>query len=316
MTWSTHAPANIALIKYMGKNANNLPINPSLSYTLDHLQSFVTLELSSNATDTWAPLTGHEDFQLSETEQKRFISHLNFIKQHFGYVGQFTLRSNNNFPASCGLASSASSFAALTQCAVEAICALQDKPLPSVEAISALSRQGSGSSCRSFFQPFALWESAHATRVSLPYPHLLHMTVLVTQAPKKVSSSEAHQRVNTSLLFTDRSQRAQLRLTQLLQALQAQDWQQAYHVVWQEFWDMHALFETATPPFGYLQPTTMVALSFLREYWHLYHDGPLITLDAGPNIHLLFRPDQQAAYRQIANYLGEKFQLFTPHRHD
>lgn len=69
-------------------------------------------------------------------------------------------------------------------------------------------------------------------------------------------------------------------------------------------------------PFGYMHAQSLIALTFLREYWHLYQDGPLITMDAGPNIHLLFRPDQQQAYQQIANHLGEKFQLFTPHLHD
>ena len=35
--WLAHAPANIALIKYMGKDdqATNLPANPSLSFTLN-----------------------------------------------------------------------------------------------------------------------------------------------------------------------------------------------------------------------------------------------------------------------------------------
>lgn len=50
MNWLAHAPANIALIKYMGKkdeNANS-PDNPSLSYTLNNLISTVRLETSSS----------------------------------------------------------------------------------------------------------------------------------------------------------------------------------------------------------------------------------------------------------------------------
>ena len=46
MTWFAQAPANIALIKYMGKENEhtNSPANPSLSYTLPHLLSHVTLD--------------------------------------------------------------------------------------------------------------------------------------------------------------------------------------------------------------------------------------------------------------------------------
>lgn len=318
MKWTAHAPANIALIKYMGKKdfSKNIPTNPSFSYTLNHLQSFVELETSFEESDCWQPLAGHDDLQLSTKEQDRFLSHLNFLKQHFNYQGNFYIRSANNFPASCGLASSASSFAALTQCATEAICALQDRALPSIQEINALSRQGSGSSCRSFFKSFALWESEQAEEVDLPFTELRHMTILITREQKKVSSSAAHRAVLTSLLFNDRPQRAETRLKQLISALKVKDWKQAYQLAWQEFWDMHTLFETAETPFGYLLPQSLVALTFLREYWRLFEDGPLVTMDAGPNIHLLFRPDQQKAYQQIAEQLGEKFQLFTPHLHD
>lgn len=49
MYWLAHAPANIALIKYMGKKDNaNTPDNPSLSYTLNELKSTVRLEKISS----------------------------------------------------------------------------------------------------------------------------------------------------------------------------------------------------------------------------------------------------------------------------
>ncbi len=49
MQWFAQAPANIALIKYMGKkdNEKNIPDNPSLSYTLNNLLSSVVLESHS-----------------------------------------------------------------------------------------------------------------------------------------------------------------------------------------------------------------------------------------------------------------------------
>lgn len=314
MKWIAYAPANIALIKYMGKedHTQNFPSNPSLSYTLDHLRSYVELETSTASEDQWEPMANRNDFRLTPNEQKRFLNHLAFIKNYFNYTGTFYLRSANDFPTACGLASSASSFAALTKCAVNALCEIQNKPLLSLKEISSLSRQGSGSSCRSLFYPYALWQYDYAEEITLPYPDLLHMTVVVTQEQKKVSSSMAHRLVTQSLLFDSRPKRATLRLEQLLSAFQDKNWHRAYEIVWQEFWDMHALFETTTPSFGYLSAASLTVLALLRQYWENNHDGPLITMDAGPNIHLLFRPDQQSAYQEIAELLKPHYTLFTP----
>ena len=57
MSWMADMPSNIALIKYMGKTDSsvNLPTNPSISYTLNHLLTRVELtEIDSQ--DHWLPL--------------------------------------------------------------------------------------------------------------------------------------------------------------------------------------------------------------------------------------------------------------------
>ncbi|PWU15744.1 MAG: hypothetical protein C5B49_11475, partial [Bdellovibrio sp.] len=102
-----------------------------------------------------------------------------------------------------------------------------------------------------------------------------------------------HQRCRTSLLFAGRVARAEQRLKRLLSAFRAQDWQACFELVWAEFWDMHALFETSEPSFGYLRPQTLTVLAAVKEFWRDHHDGPLATLDAGPNVHLLWRADQE-----------------------
>src|SRR3990167_3346171 len=196
MQWLAQAPANIALIKYMGKvdPFNNKPINPSLSYTLNNLLSNVQLETISGKKDYWEPLEipGGLNFSLSLASQTRFLNHLNRIKEHFSYSGSFIVRSSNNFPQGSGLASSASSFAALTRCAVRAIAELQNIDLPSEEEQAQLSRLGSGSSCRSFFSPWVLWEQDHVQAIDLPYTRLHHQAIIISRSEKKISSSEAH----------------------------------------------------------------------------------------------------------------------------
>ena len=312
MQWFAQAPSNIALIKYMGKkdSEHNIPINPSLSYTLNNLLSSVLLEQHPGKKDYWEPLNtpGMGLFTLSNQAQERFLKHLALLKSQFDYSGAFIVRSCNNFPHSSGLASSASSFAALTKCATLALSELTQKPLPSIETQAQLSRLGSGSSCRSFFSPWALWQEETITAIELPYQQLIHQVIIVSHAEKEVSSSEAHQRIRTSTLYKTRPQRASANLKLLLNAFETRDWKSAYDVCWKEFQDLHQLFSTSEPSFAYISDKSKAALNALQQLWLREGDGPLVTMDAGPNIHLLYRPEQAdlaLTFRQdylIGNY--------------
>jgi diphosphomevalonate decarboxylase len=307
--WLAQAPSNIALIKYMGKKDGqlNIPTNASLSYTLSNLMTDVELELSTETHDTWQAL-GTEPFQLSEKAQQRFLRHLNMLKKAFGVSQTFIVRSANNFPHSSGLASSASSFAALTRCACIALSELSGQALPSIEQQAQWSRQGSGSSCRSFFAPWAIWNDETATTIDLPFQNLRHHVIIISRESKKTSSSDAHAAVMSSPHWAGRPERAEQRLKQLIFAFQSQDWTQAYQICWDEFIDMHELFQTATPAFDYFQDKTHLILKTLKQFWEQHQDGPIITMDAGPNIHLLFRDDQHAlADHFIQNHLINQF---------
>lgn len=324
--WRSSAPSNIALIKYMGKieGLGNQPTNSSLSYTLDHLQTYVELRLKplSEKADSWLPLertslklfedarsTSFTAPELTAHSQTRYLNHLKFLKESFHFQGYFEVRSANGFPADCGLASSASSFAALTICANLAMTELTEGKARSQSELAELSRYGSGSSCRSLFSPWSLWNSDGAQAIDLGYKKLIHQVAVVDSAKKKVSSSEAHKRVTSSLLFEGRQKRAETRLEELILALRKQDWSASHQLIWTEFWDMQALFETSKPHFGYLSAESLQVLRWLQENtWEKHSDGPLITMDAGPNIHLLYREDQRE--------LAEKVQReFTPMVH-
>lgn len=303
MQWFAQAPSNIALIKYMGKKdaERNIPINASLSYTLNDLLTSVTLEKIPGKTDSWEPLDipGGESFKLTSKEQTRFLDHLSRIKLNFSYSGAFLVRSSNNFPSSTGLASSASSFAALTKCAILALSELTKTQLPSVEEQAQLSRLGSGSSCRSFFSPWALWEDEEVKTVELPYTNFHHQVIIASHEVKPVSSRNAHQRIESSPLYQTRAARATEHLKLLLDALQLQDWKNAYEICWREFSEMHQLFESAEPPFSYRTEATFEILEVLQKHWKEHSDGPIVTMDAGPNVHLLYREDQTEMMKKL-----------------
>lgn len=298
MQWFSQAPANIALIKYMGQKdeIHRIPINPSLSYTLNHLLSYVMLEATFGKHDFWEPLEipGSTSFSLTVEEQTRFLKHLSYLKNYFNYSGVFIVRSSNNFPLSSGLASSASSFAALTKCAVLALSELTQQPLLPIAEQAKLSRLGSGSSCRSFFSPWALWDEDDVNYIEINYPVLLHQVIIISHNKKMVPSAEAHKRIKTSPHYALRGQRARENLQLLLAAFAAKNWQAAYQICWREFQDMHRLFTSCQNPFSYITEKTQQALDMLTNLWQERADGPIITMDAGPNIHLLYRADQSA----------------------
>ncbi len=311
--WVAHAPSNIALIKYMGKlpGGLNIPSNASLSYTLDHLTTTVRMSLHSAQADAWQCLN-HESLRpitLSEAAQTRFLSHLSRIKERYHNHDAWLIESANNFPHAAGIASSASSFAALTQCAVKALAEHMNQPVLALREQAALSRQGSGSSCRSLFRPWCIWEGEETYEIQLPYTQLHHQIIMMDEHVKSVSSSEAHRRVCSSPHFKDRPARAQMRLNDLLQSLRALDWQGAYQIVFDEFIDMHRLFETSAQPFSYMTSATQKALSQLQAFWRTHQDGPLVTMDAGANIHLLYRQDQQDMAKSIKDTLFHDQQL-------
>ena len=304
MAWAATAPSNIALIKYMGKEDGNIPTNISLSYSLDRFTTEVRLELN-NETD--ADVFVNQENLLPE-ECQRFLEHLAYIKELCNFCGNFTVKSKNNFPHSAGIASSASSFAALTLCAFDAISEIKNAPSPTVDFMSSVSRKASGSSCRSFFFPWCVWDENSARKIDLPNCKILrHDLILINSEKKEISSSDAHKLIRTSLLADGRKERAENRFYRLISALNADNWQAAYQICWEEFSDMHAMFETSSPHFGYMHPETTRALVEIRRFWKTHNDGPIVTIDAGPNVHLLWREDSEDLRREFKRCLRHLF---------
>jgi diphosphomevalonate decarboxylase len=174
---------------------------------------------------------------------------------------------------------------------------LRQSPLIDSFTLSQLSRRGSGSSCRSFFEPFSVWDKKGASRLALE--PLLHQVVVVDSKQKAVSSSQAHSRVLNSDLWSGRTERAEKRFEKLLEAMKHDRWKDACEIVWSEFWDMHALFETSHPAFGYMQEGSLTVQTLARGFWKDRGDGPMVTMDAGPNVHLLYRQDQAGLMREF-----------------
>lgn len=302
--WKASAPSNIAVIKYMGKETTgiNEATNPSLSMTLKDFRTNVELELSTGE-DRWEPLPGSTPLRVEST--KRFVDFFRRLKDKENIRESFLLRSGNNFPSDAGLASSASSFAALTQAAYTAFSDLQNKPRPSAGDLANISRTGSGSSCRSFFSPWCAWEGDSVYQAKSALEPLVDTVIVHEAGFKKISSSEAHKRVKSSPLFAGRSERAKSRMNIALKALELGDFKKLAEVSWQDSWDMHSLFHTSQPPFFYFAPQTIAVLRFVEEFWEKNGFGPLATIDAGPNVHLLMKiPEKEKILAELRVAIG------------
>ena len=296
MIWKGSAPSNIALIKYMGKESGggNRSVNPSLSMTLSAFRTSVELE-EIEGDDRWRPLPGSAP--LREESTKRFVDFFKRLKAEAGLTQGFEIRSGNNFPSDAGLASSASSFAALTRTALTAIAEKKGTKIPSPLEMARISRTGSGSSCRSFFEPWCRWEGDNVSAVPSRLVPLIDLVAVMDSGFKKVSSSEAHKRVQSSPLFEGRVPRAQKRQLDLEEALKVGDYKKTAELSWEELWEMHSLFHTAQPPFFYMAPETLRVLRWAEDRWEKTGRGPITTIDAGPNVHCLVPVEEAAEYR-------------------
>src|SRR5690606_25497471 len=119
-TVSAKCPSNIALIKYWGKKDVQIPMNPSLSFTLNN--SYTQTELK------FKPQTGGEckikvflDNELKEDFAPKIITFFKRIEEFLPFLNQFEFEINtqNTFPHSSGIASSASGMGALALCLTE-----------------------------------------------------------------------------------------------------------------------------------------------------------------------------------------------------
>jgi diphosphomevalonate decarboxylase len=311
------APANIAIVKYMGKaDAKlNLPANSSLSMTLDRLCTVVEL-VEAGSQDRWIPelpraaLEGLLVPDLDSAGVQKFLNHLNRVKadaptifRQWGIesrsVGNLQVRSANTFPAASGIASSASAFAALTLagaagCArnVEAFQEAWKKEPSLRRSLAQVSRQGSGSSCRSFEGPWVMWQKDEAFQVPSSLDGYVDLVLLVASGKKAVSSSNAHLAVQQSPLWHGRTQRADRRVQMLRAALESGNSIELARIAWQELWEMHSLFHTSPEPFSYWLPVSLEILQWLKPTVEQgltqgSSQTPVVTMDAGPNVHLL-----------------------------
>jgi diphosphomevalonate decarboxylase len=281
------APSNIAFIKYWGKKDEELriPCNDSISMNLSGATTTTTVEFS--------PLFVKDaveciDGKLTKQEIDRIVVHLDRIRVKAKITDRVRVVTENSFPKSAGIASSASGFAALTAAAAAAAgLTLSEKEL------STLARLGSGSACRSIPDGFVQWVAGDTSETSYAYslfPHthwdIRDILVVVNNKTKEVASTEGMKNVEMSPFWRARHEGIEERIKTLKQALEEKNFSLFGETVEEDCLSMHVVMMTQDPPLYYWDSRTIEILTNVLE-WRKRGIPVYFTVDAGPNVHLL-----------------------------
>lgn len=303
-TISWKSPSNIALVKYWGKFGRQLPRNASISFTLStaHTITKVNYIYHSNPQHD---ISLNFKFEGAEKPSfsKKVKSYLNSISDVFPLIKHLELdvESQNSFPHSSGIASSASSMSALALCLVSIEKELQQLEHFDLQKASMLARLGSGSACRSVFNKIAVWGKTKGVEGSsndfaVPYYkelnpifHNFHDDILiVSDQEKSVSSRAGHALMTNNSYSTPRFQQAYEHMDIIVQAMKDGDLDTFGHIVEKEALTLHALMMASEPPYMLLEPNTIHIINKVQTFRKDTATPVYFTLDAGPNIHLLY----------------------------
>jgi len=306
---SWQSPSNIALVKYWGKTGRQMPVNPSLSMTLSKAYTESILTAFPRAADGLVDLDFWFEGQQNAAFGERMSKYLQSVTDIFPWLGQVSLKleTRNTFPHSAGIASSASAFSALALCLctldAEFFGILLDESEFRFKA-SYAARLGSGSACRSVFPGFSVWGLSKSLPgssdfIAVPVPDVhpvfktLHDTILIVNKKEKfVSSSEGHNRMIGHPFADARIKQAGKNTTDLLEAIKSGNKQNFIQIVESEAFTLHALMMTSEEGFMLMHPETVRIITRIQQLRKETGLQICFTLDAGPNIHLLYFEDQ------------------------
>jgi diphosphomevalonate decarboxylase len=319
------SPSNIALVKYWGKHGNQLPMNPSISFTLSRCFSDTYMGFDKK---TGPSTTVDFKFLFNQSPapqfEARIRSYLESIIDIHPFLTQYVMdiQSSNSFPHSAGIASSASGYSALALC----LASMEDQLFGNLDndedfrqKASYLARLGSGSASRSIHSRAGWWgKSAELDGTSDEFAvdcsDLLHPVfdgyqdsiIVVSADEKPVSSSHGHHLMEFHPYKQGRLSQVNQHLAALKSSLQTGDLEHFGQIVEREALSLHALMLSSSPGYFLVTGSTISVIHAIRAFREQEKVPCYFTLDAGPNIHLLYPSKYSNQVRDfIENELDE-----------
>ncbi len=316
------APSNIALIKYWGKKKNQIPANPSISFTLDACATTTSLSydkleqpVDGFSFDLMFEGKPKEDFKPKiETFFQRIVQYVPFLKEYY-----FSIETSNSFPHSSGIASSASGMAALAFCLVE-IEKLLNPDMGNdfmIQKASFLARLGSGSAARSIEGSLVQWGTHDKIENSsdlyaIKHPYKVHSVftnyhdtiLLVDKGQKTVSSSVGHNLMHNHPFAENRFKQANDNLEKIKKIFAEGDLKKFIEIVESEALTLHAMMMTSLPYYILMKPNTLQIINKIWSFRAATGSNVCFTLDAGANVHVLYpESEKEIVYQFIKDQL-------------
>lgn len=311
------APSNIALVKYWGKKEDQIPANPSISFTLDACAtttsiSYLKLE-EKGKTFSFELLFDGKPKESFKPKIQTFFSR---IEKYMPFLKDYHLKieTSNSFPHSSGIASSASGMSALALC----LMYVERKLNPGINKeyfnrkASFLARLGSGSACRSIEGNLIQWGSHEETEGSsdlfaIKYPYKVdeifqkyHDTILlVDKGQKQVSSTIGHNLMHGHPFAEQRFTQAHHNLSKLKVVFASGNLDEFIKIVESEALSLHAMMMSSTPYFVLMKPNTLQIINKIWEFRALTQTHLCFTLDAGANVHVLYPENEKEVVYQF-----------------
>lgn len=302
---SWQSPSNIALIKYWGKHGNQLPCNPSLSMSLNSSVTTTSLSYNYIEKDKNVNLEFLFNGKRSLLFEKRVSNYLNNLLKEYPFLADYHLiiDSNNTFPHSSGIASSASAFSALALCIIslKEICQGDMNQKEFFQEASNLARLGSGSASRSVYGGYTIWGKVegfnnYSDEYASPLKSTIHPVfqtfydaiLIVSGENKKVGSSAGHFLMEKHPYAKSRYQQAMNHTIEMIHVLETGDLERFIEIVENEALTLHGLMMSSDPGYILIKSETIEIIERIRNFRQTQKIPVTFTLDAGPNVHILY----------------------------
>lgn len=315
VAWSS--PSNIAIVKYWGKYTGQIPANASLSLTLSRAVTKTRIRYNYSKS-TNGPLL---NFTFDGTSKSPFAGrvekYLREITEYMPWLKntELAVSSENTFPHSSGIASSASAMSALAVglCSIEALMYGDPDDDEFRRKSSYLARIGSGSAARSVYGKMAVWGLTSEWKTSsdeyaIPVNdihagfHGMRDSILIIESGKKeVSSSLGHDLMKTNHYAKLRFEAAEENMQRLHLVLKNGDWGQFIDIMENEALSLHAMMMTSSPGFILMKPNTIEAIARIKSYRKRTGISIGFTLDAGANVHVLYPVNRAESIHHFIN---------------
>jgi diphosphomevalonate decarboxylase len=311
------APSNIALVKYWGKKENQIPANPSISFTLNNCKTITSLDVVKKENVSEITFDLLFEGKPKEDFKPKILKFFQRIEKYCPYIKNyhFVIDTQNTFPHSSGIASSASGMAAIAM----NVMSLEKEINPSIteeyffQKASFLARLGSGSACRSIKGEVVIWGKHKETKNSsnlfgisfedlhTNFKNYQDTILLVDKGEKQVSSTVGHDLMNGHPFAEQRFAQAHSNLSKVKEILSLGNVEEFIKIVESEALTLHAMMMASNPYFILMKPNT---LEIINKIWSFRNETKMpvcFTLDAGANVHVLYPENVKDKVLQFIN---------------